>query len=62
MYNTNFATNKTYRVSPAYSGNSTVEAFDSGKKVLEVIVSDYAIEGAEAVLDSFGYRLTKRIY
>lgn len=62
MYNTNFATNKTYRVSPAYSGNSTVEAFDSGKKVLEVIVSDYAIECAEAVLDSFGYRLTKRIY
>ena len=55
-------TNKTYRITHAYSGNVTVEAFDSGRKVLDIVISDYAIEGAERVLDSFGYRLTKRIY
>ena len=30
--------NKTYRVTQAYTGNMNIEAFESGKKVLDIIV------------------------
>ena len=53
---------KTYRITPAYLGNYTIEAFESGKKVLEIIVDYYNVEGACRVLDAFGYRCTKREY
>ena len=33
--------NKTYRVTYAYIGNMKIEAFESGKKVLDIIVNDY---------------------
>ena len=54
--------NKTYRVTNAYIGNMTIEAFESGKKVLDIIVNDYNVEGAALVLEAFGYRCTKREY
>ena len=54
--------NKTYRVTYAYIGNMKIEAFDSGKKVLDIIVNDYNVDGASTVLEAFGYRCTKREY
>lgn len=54
--------NKTYRVTHAYIGNMKIEAFDSGKKTLDIIVNDYNVDGASAVLEAFGYRCTKREY
>lgn len=54
--------NKTYRITEAYLGNKKIEAFESGKKVLEIIVNDYNVDGASAVLVALGYRLTKREY
>ena len=53
---------KTYRVTFAYTGNYTIEAFESGKNVLYIILNDYSIDGACEVLDAFGYRCTKREY
>lgn len=53
---------KTYRVTFAYTGNYTVEAFEYGKKVLDIILNDYSIDGACEVLDAFGYRCTEREY
>lgn len=53
---------KAYRITPAYLGNYTIEAFESGKKVLEIIVDYYNVEGACRVLDAFGYECTKREY
>lgn len=54
--------NKTYRITNAYIGNMLIEAFESGKKVLAIIVNDYDVEGAAQVLKAFGYRCTKREY
>lgn len=51
---------KTYRVIQAYIGNYSIEAFESGKKVLDIIIDSYNIDGACHVLDAFGYRCTKR--
>ena len=53
---------KTYRVTFAYTGNYTIEAFESGKKVLDIILNDYNIDGACKVLDAFGYKCIKREY
>lgn len=54
--------NKTYRIMNAHIGNKLIEAFESGKKVLAIIVNDYNVEGATKVLEAFGYRCTKREY
>lgn len=54
--------NKTCRVTEAYFGNMKIEAFESGKKVLDIIVNDYNVESALRVLEAFGYRCTKRKY
>ena len=51
---------KTYRITPAYPDNYTIEVFESGKKVLDIIVDYYNVNGARCVLDAFGYRYTKR--
>lgn len=41
---------KTDRVTFAYTGNYTIEAFESGKKVLDIILDDYNVDGARCVL------------
>lgn len=51
---------KTYRITFAYIGNYKIEAFESGKMILSVILNDYNVEGACGVLDALGYRCTKR--
>lgn len=53
---------KTYRVTFAYTGNYAIEAFESGQKVLDIILNDYNVDGACIVLNAFGYRCTKREY
>lgn len=53
---------KTYRITQAYIGNYRIEAFESGKNTLDIIVNDYNLEGARKVLEAFGYRLTKLKY
>lgn len=52
--------NKTYRITRAYIGNMKIEAFESGKCVLDIIVNDYNVEGVMYALEALGYRLTKR--
>ena len=54
--------NKTYRVTRSYIGNMKIEAFESGKKLLDIIVNDYNVDGASIVLEAFGYRRTKLEY
>lgn len=54
--------NKTYRITPAYTRNYRIEAFEDGKPVINVILDDYNIEGASKILDYLGYRLTKYEY
>ena len=54
--------NKTFRVIRAYEGNKTVQAFDSGKETLCIILDDFNVDGAIRVLEAMGYRLTKRQY
>ena len=53
---------KTYRITPAYIGNYRIEAFESGKNTLDIIVNEYYLQGAKEVLEAFGYRLTKIKY
>ena len=53
---------KTYRITPTYVGNYQIKAFESGKKVLDIIVDYYNVDGACRVLDAFGYKCTKREY
>lgn len=55
-------TMKTFRVIRAYEGNKTIQAFDSGKETLCIILDDYNVDGAIRVLEAMGYRLTKRQY
>lgn len=51
---------KTYRVTFAYTGNYKIEAFESGKNTLSIILNDYNVEGACSVLGALDYRCTKR--
>lgn len=53
---------KTCRITDAYDGNKRIEAFENGKTAVSIIVNDYNVEGALAVLSYLGYRLTKRTY
>lgn len=53
---------KTFEVVEAYIGNREVHAFENGKRVLDIILSDYNVDGAVAVLEALGYRLLYREY
>lgn len=51
---------KTYRVVNAYMDNYRIEAFESGKNVLTMIVAFHEVDGACKVLNALGYNCTKR--
>lgn len=51
---------KTYRVTRAYTGNYRIEAFESGKNVLAMLVAFHEIDGACEILNALGYNCTKR--
>ena len=51
---------KTYRITNAYTDNYRIEAFESGKKVLTMIVAFHEVDGACEILNALGYDCTKR--
>lgn len=54
--------NKTFRVDNAYSGNKNIKAYENGRKILDIILNDYNVDGACKVLVALGYRMTHREY
>ena len=52
--------NKTYRITNANSGKRRIEATDSGKVVLDIIVDASNVEVATIILEVFGFRCIKR--
>lgn len=54
--------NKTFEITKAYIGNSEIKAYENGRRVLDIIVNDYNVEGACEVLRELGYQLLYREY
>lgn len=54
--------NKTFEITEAYIGNREIKAYENGRRVLDIIVNDYDVEGACAVLKALGYQLLYREY
>ena len=54
--------NKTFEITEAYIGNSEIKAYENGRRVLDIIVNDYNVEGACEVLKELGYQLLYREY
>ena len=50
---------KTYRITPAYIGNYRIEAFESGKNTLDIIVNDYNLQGRKQCLKLLVINLRK---
>lgn len=53
---------KTFEVVDAYIGNKTIHAFENGRRVLDIILNDYNVDGAIKVLEALGYQLLYRAY
>lgn len=54
--------NKTFEVVESYIGNKEIRAFENGGRVLDIILSDYNVDGAVKVLEALGYQLLYREY
>ena len=54
--------NKTFEVVEAYIGNREIRAFENGRKILDIILNDYNVDGAVKVLEALGYKLLYREY
>lgn len=54
--------NKTFEIAEAYAGNKEIKAYEDGKRVLNIIVNDYNVDGACKVLEALGYQLLYREY
>lgn len=54
--------NKTFKVVRSYPGNKNIKAYENGRKILDIILNDYNIDGACNVLEALGYRMTHREY
>lgn len=54
--------NKTYEVIEAYIGNKEIHAFENSRRVLDIILNDYDVDGAVKVLEALGYQLLYRAY
>lgn len=54
--------NRTFEITRAYIGNMEIKAYENGRRVLDIIVNDYNVEGACKVLKALGYRLLYREY
>lgn len=54
--------NKTFEITEAYIGNSEIKAYENGRRVLDIIVNDYNVEGSCKVLEALGYQLLYREY
>lgn len=54
--------NKTFEVVDAYIGNKEIRVFENGRRVLDIILNDYNVDGAVKVLEALGYQLLYRAY
>lgn len=54
--------NKTFEVVNAYTDNKEIRAFENGKRVIDIILNDYNVDGAVKILESLGYQLLYRAY
>lgn len=54
--------NKTFEITEAYIDNHEIKAYEDGKRVLDIIVNDYNVDGACKVLEALGYQLLYRKY
>lgn len=54
--------NKTFEIAEAYVGNKEIKAYEDGNCILDIIVNDYNVDGACAVLKALGYQLLYREY
>lgn len=54
--------NKTFEVVEAYIDNKEIHAFENGRRVLDIILNDYDVDGAVKVLEALGYRMLYRAY
>lgn len=54
--------NKTFEVVDAYIGNKEIKAYENGKRVLDIILNDYDVDGACKTLKALGYQLLHRAY
>lgn len=53
---------KTFEVVEAYIGNREIHAFENGRRVLDIVLNDYDVDGAVKVLEALGYQLLYRAY
>lgn len=53
---------KTFEVVDAYLGNKEIKAYENGRRVLDIILNDYNVDGACKVLEALGYQLLYRAY
>lgn len=53
---------KTFEVVDAYTGNKEIRAFENGKRVIDIILNDYNVDGAVKILETLGYQLLYRAY
>lgn len=54
--------NKTFEITEAYTGNMEIKAYENGRRVLDIIVNDYNVDGACKVLKALGYQMLYREY
>jgi hypothetical protein len=54
--------NKTFEITEAYIGNREIKAYEDSRRVLDIIVNDYNVDGACKVLEALGYQLLYREY
>ena len=53
---------KTFEVINAYTDNKEIKAYENGKRVLDIILNDYNVDGACETLGALGYQLLYRAY
>lgn len=53
---------KTFEVVDAYLGNKEIKVYENGRRVLDIILNDYNVDGACKVLEALGYQLIYRAY
>lgn len=55
-------TNKTFEVVEDFFGNKEIRAFENGRRILDITLDDYTVNGAVKVLEGLGYQLLYRAY
>lgn len=53
---------KSFEIVDAYLGNKEIKAYENGRRVLDIILNDYNVDGACKVLEALGYYLLYRAH